>query len=165
MGLFHFSSSESSIFWNIKKIIPGSLFPKYKKSFLLRKHRKSFRSLRFLKYKKFSLGRFLLFLRLRLKSAGLHSWKYKKCFFLRKYNKSFLLRKKGLLSILELESSISGNITIFFWGGRGGWFFFGGGGRGGGGGGFLFVGRGGLGLGSAGFRFWKCKKIFPLRKY
>ena len=59
----------------------------------MRKHRKSFRSLRFLKYKKFSLGRFLLFLKLRLKSAGLHSWKCKKCFLFRKYNKIFLLTK------------------------------------------------------------------------
>ena len=43
---------KSSIFWNLKKFFfQGFRFPKYKKSFLLRKYKKFFLSFRFLKYK------------------------------------------------------------------------------------------------------------------
>ena len=89
---FHFLSSESSVFWN-KFFFPGSYFPRYNKSGILRKRKKVFRGLHFLKYKKFSRGGFLVFFKLRLKNLGFYFWKYKKWFLLRKYKKSLLLRK------------------------------------------------------------------------
>ena len=87
-------------------------FPKYKKRFTFRvlkvtfwnvrsfwgfhflKQNKSFRGLRFLKYKKFSAGGFLSFFGLGLKSAGFHFWKYKKCLLLRKYKDFFNIRAR-----------------------------------------------------------------------
>ena len=64
---------------------PESHFLKHKNSFLLRKYKTFFRGYRFLKYKKFSRGGYLLFFELGVRSAGFHFRKCKKSFLLRKY--------------------------------------------------------------------------------
>ena len=62
--------------------------------FLLKKHKKFFRGLRFLKYNKFSRGGVLLFLGLGLKTAGFHFVKYNKFFPLKKYKNFYNVRVK-----------------------------------------------------------------------
>ena len=137
MSFFHFSSSESSVSWNIKNFFGVRLSRNIRAAFFWEKYKKFFQGFRFIKYKKFSRGGFILFFELGVKSEGFHLRKYKKSFPLRKYKNFFL--------ILELKSSVSGNIRNFFRG----WFvcFF------------------GFGLGSAGFHFRKYKKRSILRKY
>ena len=68
--------------------------------FLLKKHKKFFRGLRFLKYNKFSRGGVLLFLGL-----GLKTW-----FHFGKYNKFFPLKNIRIFIMLGYKSSISGKI-------------------------------------------------------
>ena len=114
---------------------PESHFLKHKNSFLLRKYKTFFRSYRFLKYKKFSRGGYLLFFELGVRSSGFHFRKCKRSFLLRKY-KIFLNIRARKFHFRKYMEFFSGD---FFWRG---W------------------GRGeGLGLGSAGFHFWKYKEF------
>ena len=90
------------------------------RGFRFLKYKNFFRGFRFPKYKKSSRGGFLSFFELGVKSGGFHFRKYKKSFLLKKYKKSVLWENTIIFLILELESSISGNIRNFF---RGGFFW------------------------------------------
>ena len=72
----------------------GFHFPKYEKSFVLRKYKEFLWSFHFLKNKKFSWGGLFYFFELDLKSAGFFFRKYKKSFLLRKYKKFFNIRTR-----------------------------------------------------------------------
>ena len=97
--LFHGFFLFKYIHWN-KKIHPGLPFLKHNKSFLLWKNKKFYQG--FQKYNKFFVV-VLLFLRLELKSAGSRFPNIRKTFFWENMRIFFL--------ILEIESSVSGNIN------------------------------------------------------
>ena len=72
----------------------GFRFLERENRFLLNKHKKFFRGLRFLKHNKFSRGGVLLFSGLGLKNAGFHYGKYNKFFPLKKYDNFYNIRAK-----------------------------------------------------------------------
>ena len=86
-------------------------FRRYKKSFLLRNF---FGVSVFLKYKKFSRGRFFLFFELEVKRAEFHLRKYKKSFLLRKCKKFFNIRARKSYFRKYKKASFWESITIFF---------------------------------------------------
>ena len=90
------------IFWlcNLPSRLPFHLFWENKK--------KIDGVLRFLKYNKLIRGGVLLFLELRLKSAGLCFRKYKKTFVFRKYKKSFFEREYRIFFNIRAKS-------FYFW--------------------------------------------------